>query len=175
MRDMNSISEISSISSTWTNALYTMREAYRDICVGEETPWVPIGNFTNDFFDYHTSSRADLITASIELPIDATLEQQRWAAFCAASVEYLCEKYQLACPDWVHAPKFGRLDAPWFFSPAAAYNPRVKARFELETPDLFARRNVYCGQRVYLNKKEEADKLRAKLTEKLAQMKQHSA
>jgi hypothetical protein len=37
---------------------------------------------------------------------------------------------------------------------------RIRERLEAETPEAFTRRNIFCGDRVYLNKREEAEKLR---------------
>ena len=90
----------------------TMTLAYQEICQGEE-PWVALGNFMNDWFDYAKDRRADLVADPIALPALPNSEQLRWASFCAASVEYLCEHYEVPCPSWVHHPVY-RLPEPWF-------------------------------------------------------------
>jgi hypothetical protein len=38
---------------------------------------------------------------------------RHWAAFCAASVEFLCDRYGLACPAWVFEPAY-TLTTPWY-------------------------------------------------------------
>jgi hypothetical protein len=163
------------MSIVWTTDKYTIQEAYRDIAanITDETPWVPFKNFTNDFFDYHDNERADLIREPIVLPDDATVEQRRWAVFCAAAVEYLCQKYALGCPEWVFSPALGPLEQPWHFSLSA--DADIQRAYEDETPRVFAQRHIYCGDRVLLNKKEEAAKLKARLAKHLAQLKKQGA
>ena len=46
--------------------------------------------------DVHNLSR------STHPPADASIDTLRWAAFCAASVEWLCARYRVACPSWVY-------------------------------------------------------------------------
>ena len=130
--------------------LQTMRLSYQEICEGE-SPWIAIGNFQNDFFKNAIEQRMDLIKEPIEEPKDAPLEQQRWAAFCASSVEYLCEKYNLSCPEWTSA--FPSLADPWFTSPNA-HKPGVKESIIKKTPPAFSKRNVFCGDRAYVTKYE---------------------
>ncbi|GHO46238.1 hypothetical protein [Ktedonospora formicarum] len=145
--------------------LQTMALTYREICEHTDaTPWVPLGNFMNDFFDNFAKRREELVQDCIEIPANVTPELQRWAVFCAASVEYLCVRYDLPCPAWVHDAAFTPLSVAWFFSPAAERNPRVRERYERETPEAFKRRNIYCGNKVYVSKREAAAALRLKLT-----------
>jgi hypothetical protein len=143
--------------------LQTMQLSYRQICAGEgKTPWVPLGNFTNHFF-YWPRRRNELVQDPIEEPAEPTPEMHQWAVFCAASVDYLCQKYHVPLPEWVNAPAYAPLREPWFFAPAAHHLPDVRKHYERETPEAFARRNIFCGNRVYLNKREEANKLRRRL------------
>ena len=131
-----------------------MAQTYRAICQGE-TPWVALGNFMNAWFDYASDRRASLVADALTLPAGTEADQLRWAAFCAASVEWLCEHYGIACPSWVKNPTFV-LPEPWFDSPAA-HKPQVRERLRRQTPAPFARRNVYCRDRVFANKYEFAD------------------
>lgn len=142
--------------------LQTMNRAFQEICEGQ-TPWVPLGNFTNDFFDF-VELRADLLTDPIECPTDLTPDQQKWAFFCAASVDFLCETYHLPRPAWIDDPAYAVLPEPWFHSPAALHSSRVRERYERQTPTAFAKRNIYCGNRVFLDKRKEAELLKLKLT-----------
>jgi len=132
----------------------TMHIAYQEICDGED-PWVALGDFANDFFDYQSDHRADLVRDSLQLPEAMTEEEQKWAIFCAASVEYLCRYYSLPFPKWVSAPEYAGVGDPWFFSPMAATKPQVRERYERETPEEFRRRNIYCGrgERIYSHKR----------------------
>ena len=141
--------------------LYTMKVSYENICLGE-TPWVALGNFMNDFFGYARGRRADLIAEAISMPLDATREQQQWAVFCAASSEYLCNKYHLSCPSWVQDPFFTPLPDPWYHFPVALVDSAVRERLIQETPQEFACKNIYCGNRVYANKYEAAEAFRRK-------------
>lgn len=134
--------------------LQTMAVTYKEICDGER-PWVALGNFMNDWFDYAKDKRVQLVFDPISLPESLTAHTQRWAAFCAASVEWLCAKYKVSCPSWINNPIF-YLPEPWFDSPVA-HKPEVRARLIEKTPEPFARRNIFCGDRVFANKYELAE------------------
>ena len=134
--------------------LQTMALSYQEIRAGER-PWTALGNFMNDFFGNFPESRADLVAEPILLPMEPTAEQLRWATFCAAAVEHLCDEYQLACPAWTQQADY-TLAEPWFSSEAAQRVPRIAERYRQTTPEAFARRNIYCGNRVFQNKYESA-------------------
>jgi hypothetical protein len=137
--------------------LQTIAIAYQEICEGV-APWVALGNFMNAWFGYATDKRAQLVFDPISLPASLNTHTRRWAAFCAASVEYLCEKYNVPCPSWTHNPIF-YLPEPWFDSPGA-HKPEVRARLMQKTPEPFTRRNIFCGDRVFANKYELAEQHR---------------
>jgi hypothetical protein len=132
--------------------LQTIAWSYREICEGE-SPWIPLGMFMHDFFGNFVDRREELVRDPIQEPEHPTPEQHRWAVFCAASVEYLCQKYHLPCPQWVHLPAYQALPEPWFLG-LGAHKPQVQERLRHETPEAFARRNIYCGDRVFANKYE---------------------
>ncbi len=137
--------------------LQTMAKAFSQISQGED-PWVALGNFMNYWFDYAKEKRQQLITDPLpgEEPL---LEYHRWAAFCAASVEWFCHTYGEPCPAWVHQPKY-LLTEPWYHT----LNPHlehIRARLISTTPEEFAKRNIYCGNRVYANKWEAAKTFKA--------------
>src|SRR5437899_2276238 len=94
------------------NWIQTIADAYNDICAGA-SPWVAIGNFMNAWYDYAKEQRETLISDPLPHSDSSSLDQQRWAAFCAASVEYLCQHYALSCPVWVYDAHFS-LSEPWF-------------------------------------------------------------
>jgi hypothetical protein len=137
--------------------LQTMAITYDEICQGEE-PWIPLGNFMNDFFGNFRDRREELIKDPIQEPSNISPELHRWAVFCAASVEWLCEHYGLPYPLWVNNPAY-TLSQAWFDSPGA-HKPEIRKWLIEETPEPFTRRNIYCGNRMFLNKYELAEQIR---------------
>jgi hypothetical protein len=140
--------------------LQTMAQTFQEICQGE-TPWVALGNFMNDWFDYAKDQRTQLVATPIFLPPSSNTDILRWATFCAASVEWLCDRYSITCPEWVENPAYVLSD-PWFDSPGA-HKPQVRERLIRQTPEPFTRRNIYCGNRMFNNKYEFADQYRQRL------------
>src|SRR5947209_18132863 len=92
--------------------LQIMALTYQEICQGER-PWVALGNFMNDWFDYAKDQREQLVADPIFLPEMADTEALRWAAFCTASVEWLCQHYVVSCPSWVRTASYC-LQESWF-------------------------------------------------------------
>jgi hypothetical protein len=129
----------------------TIATAYNNICQGV-APWIALGNFMHDFFGNYPRQRRQLLRDPIELSPFPTLEQRQWAAFCAASVEYLSERYSLRCPAWPRDPAFF-LAEKWY-NDGGADLPEVREWLEQETPEAFRRHNVYCSPRIYANKFE---------------------
>jgi len=134
-----------------------MAKAFSDICQGED-PWVALGNFMNYWFDYAKERRQQLIVDPLP-DYEPSPELQRWATFCAASVEWFCHKYKEACPQWVYDPKY-TLTTPWYDTLHPDLES-IRARLIRTTPEEFARRNIYCGNRVYANKWEMAEQFKA--------------
>ncbi len=137
--------------------LQTMAQAYQEICQGER-PWTALGNFMNYWFDYAKDRREQLVIDPLQLPQSLMLYQHRWAAFCAASVEWLCRRYGVTCPSWVYDPIYC-LSEPWFDAPHQNI-PQVREWLITHTPESFTRRNVYCGDRMFENKYELAERYR---------------
>ena len=139
--------------------LQTMHITYQEIAQGTR-PWNALGDFMNYFFGYTPDQREELVREPIPEPDAQTPEElHRWAVFCAASVEYLCQKYGIPCPDWVDHPAYQALSEPWFEALGAG-KPQVQARLRQETPEPFARRNIFCGDRIFANKYEFAARMR---------------
>ena len=136
--------------------LQTMQTTYQLIAQGER-PWNALGDFLNYWFGYATDRRAELVREPIQEPAEVTTDLHHWAAFCAASVEYLCERYGIPCPVWVFQPTY-TLSDPWFTG-LGADKPKIQARLVQETPTPFARRNVFCGNRMFANKYELAERV----------------
>lgn len=134
--------------------LQTMAMAFQEICQGE-APWIALGNFMNDWFADAKNRRAQLVADPISLPALPRSELLRWAAFCAASVEWLCDTYGVSCPAWVEDPRYV-LSEPWVDSPGA-HKPHIRERLVQQTPEPFSRRNIYCGNRMFHNKYEFAE------------------
>jgi hypothetical protein len=133
--------------------IQTMAWAYQQICAGED-PWTALGNFRNAWYDYAKHIRAALVSEPLGKPNQDTEHTRHWAAFCAASVEFLCDRYEVPCPEWVYEPYY-TLSTPWYgdniinLADTVVLQHRIKA-----TPPPFARRNVFCGNRLFQNKYE---------------------
>jgi hypothetical protein len=129
----------------------TFQRSYAEIVAGEDA-WYSLGIFMHQFFGYYSHRRAELVAEAIEIPEAATLDQTRWAAFCAASVEYLCKKYGLIVPAWSMEPQY-TLAAAWFYG-IGADRLQVQEKLRERTPEEFTRRNIFCGDRIFQNKYE---------------------
>ncbi|GHO49616.1 hypothetical protein [Ktedonospora formicarum] len=133
--------------------LQTMNVSYKEIRAGED-PWIPLGNFMNDFFGNYPERREELVREPLEEPVEMTPDLWRWTVFCAASVEYLCQKYDLPCPAWAMNPLY-TLDEPWYYS-LGSHKESVRERLRQQTPPAFTRRNIFCGSRMFVNKYERS-------------------
>lgn len=149
------------------NQLQTIAQTYQEICRGEE-PWIALGNFMNDWFDYAKDRREQLVAEPALLPTTSDNETQRWATFCAASVEWLCQRYHVPCPSWVYHPVYN-LSEPWYDSPAAD-EPEIREWLIQHTPEPFIRRNIYCGNRMFDNKYEFVERYRRLIAEQQAEI-----
>ena len=133
--------------------IHTMARAYQQICAGED-PWTALGNFKNAWYDYARDTRAALVSDPLDKPDRDTEHTRHWAAFCAASVEFLCERYGVSCPAWVFDPDY-TLATPWYGDTIVNLADTVVLKHRTETtPPPFALRNVFCGNRLYQNKYE---------------------
>ncbi len=129
--------------------LQTIASSYQEICEGTDA-WIALGNFLNDFYGNFPDRRQELVAEPLHVPAAGGSDVLQWAVFCAATVEYLCQEYELACPVWVQSYT---LSDPWYQSPGA-HKQSVRERLERQTPEPFSRRNIYCGNRMFLNKYE---------------------
>ena len=143
--------ELMQASSTSSRPLETMKWAYQQICSGED-PWTGLGNFSHAWYGYAKDKRAELVNDPLIRPKKETEYTRRWGAFCAASVEFLCERYQVPCPDWVYDPYY-TLETPWWHTKQAD-NPSIREELIKITPPPFARRNIFCTNRLFQNKYE---------------------
>lgn len=131
----------------------TMSVAFQEIHEGEQ-PWTALGNFLNYWFAYAKDQRPDLVSEPLPEVPEGEYDQ-RWAAYCAASVEHLCNKYAVPCPEWVYDQKFV-LHEPWYKWP---HRP-VPDWLISSTPTEFSKRNIYSGDSMFDNKWELAEKYR---------------
>ncbi len=137
--------------STTFGTIQTMARAYQQICTGEE-PWIALGNFRNAWYGYAKERRPALVSQPLKQPEQQTEYTHRWGAFCAASVEFLCERYGVTCPEWVHQPCY-TLATPWWHT-KHVHSLSMRAHLIETTMVPFARRNIFCGNRLYQNKYE---------------------
>ncbi len=142
------------------NQLHTIHLAFEQICQGQR-PWTALGNFLNYWFAYAKDRRADLVAEPLgETPAGEVY--QRWAAYCAASVEHLCQKYGVPCPEWVHDPKYV-LAEPWYDLPRPELLPQLRERLIATTPVEFRKRNIYSGDGMFDNKWELVEQYRGRI------------
>lgn len=129
---------------------HSIAEAFALIAQGED-PWFALGCFLHDWWCYAVDVREDLITEPPE--VGETLEEKRWGAFCAATVEELCKRTGVPCPSWTSKPEY-TLELPWW------YFPQTSQREWLRTTTLepFRRHNVFAGGNVLDNKYELSQK-----------------
>jgi len=84
----------------------------------------------------------------------STQETQRWAAFCAAMVEWLCSEANLPVPAWTNQPCY-ILPEPWFLDEES----RSQCWLLATTPAPFQMRNIFGGDRMFLHKWDMAKQM----------------
>lgn len=129
----------------------TMTFAYQRICQGED-PWTALGDFSNAWYGYAKHIRLDLVKEPLIKPMQETEGTRRWAAFCAASVEYLCGLHHQPCPEWLHDSSYMFETSGWYTQ--RADDPTIREHTRSTTPSPFARRNIFCSNRLFQNKYE---------------------
>ncbi|QBD79752.1 hypothetical protein EPA93_28745 [Ktedonosporobacter rubrisoli] len=134
--------------------LQTIVRAYQQICAGEE-PWIALGNFRSAWYGYAKDIREQLVCEPLMQPVEETEHTRKWAAFCAASVEFLCDRYSVACPAWTREARY-RLTAPWWHT-KHIYHIATRVQLMQTTPEPFARCNIFCGNRLFQNKYEMSE------------------
>lgn len=108
----------------------------------ESSPWVPIGDFLDDWRRSEPEDRIELVSMGIaSAGLDPEL--QRWAAFCAAMVEWLCWQDGIPFPSWTIRDEY-KLPDPWFLYPGDL----LRAWQLASTPTPFRMRNIFSGDQV---------------------------
>ena len=98
--------------------------------------WKPMCEFLDEFYE----DRPDRVQMLAEEPWALAKEE---SAYLAASAEYLCEVYELPCPDWASRPIYFLAAAWWPWGSGEA----VRALFVAESPEAFRRRNIFIERR----------------------------
>jgi hypothetical protein len=140
--------------AAYERRLYTLADAYRSISAGAE-PWVALNEFLHEWSDYADHQRAELIAEPLPTGASSGVNESAtwpWAVFCAATADWLCEHDRIQRPAWVDDPAY-TLTAPWYcFDAPGTAKPHVRSYLERTTPELFRRRNIICGDRVFATK-----------------------
>jgi hypothetical protein len=105
------------------------------------TPWVAIGDFLEDWRHSAVEHRFELVEDPIS--VATTPETQRWAAFCAAMIEWLCWQDGLPFPAWTDQESYNLLEPRFLYE-----SPRLRAWQLVTTPTPFKMRNNFGGDRM---------------------------
>jgi len=106
-------------------------------------PWVAIGDFLDDWRFTDAADRPELVREGIGPAAGDALDLRRWAAFCAAMVEWLCWQDDLPFPVWTSHDEY-RLADPWFLYPGDL----LRAWQLASTPAPFKMRNIFGGDQM---------------------------
>lgn len=120
----------------------TIAETFARIQAEPAQPWVAIGDFLDDWRRSAVGDRLELAALGIA-PAGDDPALQRWAAFCAAMVEWLCWEDHLPFPAWTNRDEY-RLSQPWFLYPGDL----LRAWQLATTPTPFRLRNIFGGDQM---------------------------
>lgn len=118
----------------------TAADTFAVLAAGQESPWTAVGNFLDGFYAANREEKAAWIADP--LPKAADPEKLCWAAFLAATVDWLAHPEGITCPAWVRRPEYV-LREPWFLYPGIQF----RAWLLTQTPPPFKARNIFCGNR----------------------------
>jgi hypothetical protein len=121
----------------------SVKETFARIQADTAHPWLAIGDFLDDLRFTDIADRPDLVRDSIAEVDEENVELLRWAAFCAAMVEWLCWQDALPFPAWTSDAKY-RLSDPWFLYPGDL----LRAWQLVATPAPFKMRNIFGGDQM---------------------------
>lgn len=121
----------------------TIAETFARIRADWEHPWLAIGDFLDDWRFTEPHDRGDLVREGIVVLDQDSDEVHRWAAFCAAMVEWLCWHDGLSFPAWTSRAEY-RLEEPWFLYPGDL----LRAWQLATTPAPFKMRNIFGGDQM---------------------------
>ena len=121
----------------------TIKQTFARIQADPEHPWLAIGDFLDDWRFTERADRADLVRERIGAVAEDNIELLRWAAFCAAMVEWLCWQDGLPFPTWTAHAEY-RLPDPWFLYPGDL----LRGWQLIATPAPFKMRNIFGGDQM---------------------------
>ncbi len=130
-------------SETYNWNRQSIQQTFARIQADPAHPWLAIGDFLDDWRFTERSDRPDLVRESIAAVSNDNVELLRWAAFCAAMVEWLCWQDGLPFPAWTSQPNY-RLADPWFLYPGDL----LRAWQLVSTPAPFKMRNIFGGDQM---------------------------
>jgi hypothetical protein len=116
-----------------------MAETFARITADPTHPWLALGDFLDDWRFTAPEDRPGLVHDSIGSAGDDT-ELRHWAAFCAATAEWLCWQDRAPFPAWTSSPDYS-LAEPWFLYPGHL----LRAWQLVATPAPFKMRNIFGG------------------------------
>lgn len=122
----------------------SIQETFARIQTDLHHPWLAIGDFLDDWRFTEVSDRADLVREGISAVDPHNVDLLRWAAFCAAMVEWLCWQDGLPFPAWTARVEY-RLEEPWFLYPGDL----LRAWQLAMTPAPFKMRNIFGGDQMF--------------------------
>ncbi|EFH79657.1 hypothetical protein [Ktedonobacter racemifer] len=134
------------LSSPLPYTIHPIVDVIHAIDQGQD-PWASFNAFYHDWWGHAVAYRQELIAEPPATP--TTEEGKRWAAFAAATVEELCNRHDIPCPEWTQQP-FYFLAEPWYIWP----QPSLHEELQKSTLAPYKRRNVYAGGNVLDNKYE---------------------
>jgi hypothetical protein len=120
----------------------TIAETFTRIGQHPDQPWVAVGDFVDDWHRSAVEDRLELVEMGIE-DEEIDMASRRWAAFCAAMVEWLCWQDGLPFPAWTNNARY-HLPDPWFLYPGDL----LRAWQLTATPTPFKMRNIFGGDAI---------------------------
>lgn len=121
-------------------AMRTAAQTLGVLAAKRESPWTAVGNFLDCFYAARDDEKGALIAEPPESVSD--FDTLRWAAFLAASVDWLAAQYALTAPEWIYRAEYV-LPEPWFHYQSGPL--RLSSLFL--SPPPFKARNIFCGDR----------------------------
>lgn len=103
-------------------------------------PWIAYRDFLEDW-TYIPESRGQIAGPR---PIARRTEDRPWAALLAATVEALCSRDGVPIPAWTQDRVYC-LEEPWYLYEGKG---RIREWIAKSTPEAFARRNIWSGDRL---------------------------
>lgn len=127
-------------AAAWPVTRQTMAQTFARIVAQPAYPWVALGDFLDDWRFAAPDERPALAAEPLASVPEGEEDLRRWAAFCAATTEWLCRQAGLRFPGWTAHPVY-QLEEPWFLYPGDLLKPWAL----VTTPAPFKLRNIFGG------------------------------